>query len=260
VSIHSTAVVDPGARVHDDAEIGPFCVVGADVTLASGVVLHSHVQIAGHTSLGEGTSVFPFASLGMPPQDLKYQGETSRLVIGARNRIREHVTIHPGTSGGGNVTSVGDDNLIMVGAHIGHDCRVGSHVIMSNSVLLAGHVEVGDHAVLYGAAAVQPFLRIGESSFVAAKAGVMQDIAPFSWCQGHPARVLRLNRVGLERRGIGPDEIRAIERAFRLIFRSKLRPREAFAKVRSLLPEFSEVERLVAFLEKSERGFARVRT
>jgi len=260
VSLHPTAIIDSTAEVHPEVEVGPYCVVGPNVKLARGVRLHSHVSVTGVTSIGEDTEVFPFACIGMPPQDLKYRGELSRLVIGARNRIREHVTIHPGTAGGGNVTEVGDDNLIMIGSHIGHDCRVGSHVIMSNNVLLAGHVEVGNHAVLYGSAAVQPFLRIGESVFLAAKAGVMQDLAPYTWCQGHPARVLRVNRVGLERRGIDPDEIRAIERAFRLIFRSKLRPREAFAKVRSLLPEYGEVERLVGFLEKSERGFARVRT
>lgn len=260
MSIHATAVVDPKAQVHPEAEIGPFVVVGPHVKIAKGVVLRAHVLVSGHTEIGEGTEVFPFTALGEPPQDLKYRGELSRLVIGARNRIREHVTMHPGTSGGGGVTSIGDDNLIMIGSHVGHDCRVGSGVCMSNNVQLAGHVEVGDHCVIFAGAAVQPFLRIGESVFVAAKAGVMQDLAPFTWCQGHPTRVLRVNRVGLERRGIDPEHIQVIERAFRLIFRSKLRPREAFAKVRSLFPEFAEVERLVAFLEKSERGFARVRT
>ena len=259
MSIHPTAVLDPQAAIDPTAQIGPFCVVGPNVSIARNVVLHSHVHIGGHTEIGEETEIYPFACLGEPPQDLKYRGEASRLAIGARNRIREHVTIHPGTAGGGGVTSVGDDNLIMIGSHIGHDCRVGSRVVMSNNVQLAGHVEVGDHCVLYAGAAVQPFLRIGESVFLAAKAGVMQDLAPFTWCQGHPARVLRVNRVGLERRGLDPDEMHMVERALGLIFLSKLRPREAFAKTRSLFPESGEVERLVAFLEKSERGFARVR-
>jgi len=260
LSIHPSAIVDPKAEVHPDAQVGALAVVGPDVKLARGVVVRQHASVMGHTEVGEDTEISPFAALGEPPQDLKYRGEATRLVIGARNRIREHVTIHLGTAGGGGVTRVGDDNLIMIGSHIGHDCRVGSHVIMSNNVQLAGHVTVGDHACIFAQTAVQPFLRVGESVFLAAKAGVMQDLAPYTWSQGHPARVLRVNRVGLERRGMSPEQIQIIERAFRLIFRSKLRPREAFAKARSLFPESAEVECLVAFLEKSERGFARVRT
>lgn len=253
------ACVDPGAEVDPEAEVGPFCVVGPHVRLARGVVLRSHVVVAGRTEIGEGTQIFAFASVGEQPQDVKFRGEETRLVIGARNLIREHVTVHPGTADGGGLTQIGDDNWLMIGTHVGHDCRIGNHVMMGNGVQLAGHVTIGDFAYVQASAAVQQFLRIGESAFVAAKAGVMQDIAPFAWCQGHPTRVLRMNRVGLERRGLTAEQIEPVEAAFRLIFRSKRTPRESLAQARVLWPQSAEVERLVAFLEKSERGFARVR-
>jgi UDP-N-acetylglucosamine acyltransferase len=257
--IHPTAVVDPAAEVESTAEIGPFCLVGAGVKLGDGVVLRSYVNLSGDTSLGAGTMVFPFASLGDQPQDLKYRGENTRVVIGRNNSIREHVTIHAGTAVGGGITAIGDGNLIMAGAHIGHDCHVGSNVILGNGVLLAGHVTVEDYARIYANAAVQEFLRVGESSFLAAKAGLMQDLPPYIWSQGHPARALRVNRVGLERRGFEPERIESIERAFRMIFRSKALPRDAFASVREHLGCSQDVQRLLGFLEKSERGFVRVR-
>jgi UDP-N-acetylglucosamine acyltransferase len=257
--IHPTAVVDPAAEVDPMAEVGPYCLLGPGVRLAEGVVLRSHVNLSGDISIGAGTTVFPFASLGDQPQDLKYRGETTRVVIGRENAIREHVTIHAGTAVGGGMTTIGDGNLIMVGVHIGHDCRVGSHVILGNGALLAGHVTVEDYARIYASAAVQEFLRVGESSFLAAKAGLMQDLPPFVWSQGHPARALRVNRVGLERRGFEPERLEMIERAFRMIFRSKALPRDAFAAVREHLGCSQDVQRLLGFLEKCERGFVRVR-
>jgi UDP-N-acetylglucosamine acyltransferase len=258
--VHPTALVDPAAQLGDDVEIGPFAVVGPDVQLARGVVLRSHVVVCGRTSIGEGTVVYPFTSIGDAPQDLKYRGETTQVVIGRDNQIREHVTIQRGTAFGGGRTVVGDHNLLMVGVHLGHDCRVGSHIIMGNGVLLAGHVQIEDYATLYGQTAVQQFLRVGESAFLAAKAGLMQDLPPFVWSQGHPARALRVNRVGLERRGFEPQRIADIERAFRMIFRSKLPPRESLDAVREHLGSSPDVQRLVSFLEKSERGFVRVRS
>jgi UDP-N-acetylglucosamine acyltransferase len=215
--------------------------------------------VSGDTSIGAGTVIFPFTSLGEQPQDLKYRGETTRLVIGRENAIREHVTIHTGTAVGGGMTTIGDGNLIMVSVHIGHDCRVGSHIILGNGVLLAGHVTVEDYARIYANAAVQEFLRVGESSFLAAKAGLMQDLPPFVWSQGHPARALRINRVGIERRGFDAARVETIERAFRMIFRSRTLPRDAFAQVREHLGSSPDVQRLLGFLEKSERGFVRVR-
>jgi UDP-N-acetylglucosamine acyltransferase len=257
--IHPTAVVDPGAELAEGVEIGPCCVVEEGARLGPGVRLHSHVHVFRNTEIGAQTTVFPFASLGALPQDLKYGGEATRVVIGEHNQIREHVTIHGGTAFGGGLTRVGDRNLLMVGAHIAHDCRVGSHVILGNGVLLAGHVAVEDYAVINADAAVQQFLRVGESSYLAAKAGLMQDLPPFVWSQGHPARALRINRVGLERRGFRAERIAPIERAFRVLFRSKLTPRQGFASVREHLACSEDVQKLLAFLEKSERGFVRVR-
>ncbi len=257
--IHPTALVDPGAEVDPDAEIGPYAVVGPHVRIAEGCVVRAHAHLTGRTELGAGTQVFPFASIGEVPQDLKYRGEPTRLVIGARNVIREYVTIHQGTGAGGGLTAIGDDNLFMIGVHIAHDCHIGNHVIMSNHVELGGHVRIEDYAVLYGKAGVGPFVRIGESSMLAALAGLNQDLAPYAIGQGYPARVLRFNVVNLERRGLPKPRIESAERAFRLIFRSGLRPHEAFARVREELPDSKEAEHLVAFLEKSEKGFARVR-
>ena len=257
--IHPTAAVDAGAELQEGVEIGPYCVVEEGARLGPGARLHSHVHVFRNTEIGAGTVVYPFASLGALPQDLKYGGEETRVVIGEHNQIREHVTIHGGTAHSGGLTRIGDRNLLMVGAHIAHDCRVGSHVILGNGVLLAGHVTVDDYAVINADSAVQQFLRVGESSYLAAKAGLMQDLPPFVWGQGHPARALRINRVGLQRRGLSPERIAAIERAFRVLFRSKLAPRQGFASVREHLGCSEDVQKMLAFLEKSERGFVRVR-
>jgi UDP-N-acetylglucosamine acyltransferase len=257
--IHPTAVVDAAAELEDGVDIGPYSVVEAGVRLGAGVVLRSHVHVFENTEIGSRTEVFPFASLGAAPQDLKYGGEPTHVVIGEQNRIREHVTVHGGTALGGGFTSVGDHCLLMVGTHIAHDCRIGNHVIMGNGVLLAGHVVVEDHATVCADSAIQQFVRVGESSFLAAKAGLMQDLPPFVWSQGHPARALQINRIGLERRGFPPERIAALERAFRALFRSKRSPRQAFAAVREQLGGSPDVQKLLAFLEKSERGFVRVR-
>lgn len=259
MAIHPTAIIDPKAELDASVEIGPYVVVGPDVRLGAEVVLHAHSIVTGHTELGAGTQVFSFACIGDIPQDKKYTGEKTRLVIGARNTIREYVTIHPGTSEGGGTTTIGDDNLMMIGMHIGHDCQLGSHTVISNHVQLAGHVIVEDYATLSANAAVLQFCRVGESSFLSGMAGLTQDLSPFTWGHGYPARVRRVNRLNLERRGLSGEQIEAVERAFRLIFRSGKRPEEAFAEVRETLPQSAEAERMVAFLEKSERGFARLR-
>ncbi|MCP4003304.1 MAG: acyl-ACP--UDP-N-acetylglucosamine O-acyltransferase [bacterium] len=259
MSIHPTAVVDPKAEIDPAAEVGPFSVIGPKVRLAEGVVVHSHAVVTGRTEVGAETQIFPFASVGEIPQDLKYAGGDTRVVIGARNTIREHVTIHAGIEQAGGLTTIGDDNLLMVGVHVAHDCQVGSHTIMANNVLLAGHVSVGDYAYLAGASGVQQFVRVGESAMVAGMSGLMNDAAPFLIVQGYPARVFKINRINMERRGMSKEQIEGAETAFRVIFRSGLRAHEAFAKVREDLPDSQEAERMVAFLEKSERGFARRR-
>ena len=257
--IHPSAVIDPSAELEPGVELGPYAVVGPHVHLAEGVVLRPHSHVTGHTDVGRETVIYSFASVGEAPQDRKYRGEPTRLVIGARNTIREYATLHPGTAEGGGLTTVGGDNLLMIGVHIAHDCQIGSHIVMANNVALAGHVLVEDYAVMGASAHVHQFCRVGESAMVGAMAGISQDVAPFTIAQGSRARLLSINRINMERRGFPPERITAVERAYRLIFRSGLRPYEAFARVRAELADSRDAEHMVAFLEKSERGFCRVR-
>ena len=257
--IHGSAAVDPKAEVDATVEIGPHAVVGPQVRLGAGVVLRGHAHVAGDTEIGPETEIFPFACVGEAPQVLAYRGEHTKVTVGARNQIREYVTIHAGTAGGGGTTSIGDDNLLMVGMHVGHDSHVGSHIVLSNNVQIAGHVQIEDYAVVGANSAVLQFCRVGESAFLAGMSGLMQDLAPFCWAHGYPARLMKVNRIGMERRGLADELIGTIEQAYRVVFRSGQRPEEAFARVRSELPDCAEAERMVAFLEKSERGFARRR-
>lgn len=214
MSIHPTAVVDPEARLDKDVEIGPFCVVGPEVSLGAGVVLKSHVVVQGRTEIGAGTVVFPFAVLGEIPQDLKYAGERTRLRIGRNNRIREHVTMHPGTAGGGGETVIGDDGLYMAGSHVAHDCRVGNGVIMANSAALAGHCVVGDDVRIGGLAGVHQFVRIGRGAMIGALTMVTHDVIPYGLVQGPRGVLEGLNLVGLRRRGLPREEIAALRAAY----------------------------------------------
>ena len=216
--IHPTAVVAEGAIVDETAEIGPYCVLGPQVTIGPRVKLHSHVAVAGITSIGADTQVFPFASLGHQPQDLKYRGEASRLEIGERNQIREHVTMNPGTEGGGMLTKVGDDCLFMASAHVAHDCIIGNRVVFANNATLAGHVLVGDYAFLGGLSAVHQFVRIGPHVMVGGMTGVETDVIPYGMVTGNRAYLSGLNLVGLRRRGFEREAIHALRNAYRLLF------------------------------------------
>jgi UDP-N-acetylglucosamine acyltransferase len=217
-AIHPSAVIDPAAKIGSGVAIGPFCVVGPDVELADGVRLHSHVVVEGRTRVGPGTIIYPFASIGHAPQDLKFHGEPSELVIGANNRIREHVTMNPGTEGGGMVTRVGDNCLFMMACHVAHDCIVGNNVIMANNATLGGHVTVGDHAILGGLVAVHQFVRIGAHAMIGGMSGVEQDVIPYGLVMGERARLHGLNLVGLQRRGFGKDDIRVLRSAYKVLF------------------------------------------
>lgn len=219
--VHSTAVIEEGASVASDVAIGPYCVVGPHVVLHSGVTLKPHVVIEGHTVIGEGTVVYPFASLGSPPQDLKFGGEESRLVIGARNTIREHVTMNPGTEGGGMETRVGDECLFMMASHVAHDCIVGNRVIMANNATLGGHVHVGDHAIIGGLAAVHQFIRIGAHAIIGGMSGVESDVIPYGRVKGERASLAGLNLIGLERRGFAKDKIRVLQSAYKDLFQEE---------------------------------------
>ena len=216
--VHPTALVDGKARLGEGVSIGPYCVVGGGVSLGERCKLASHVVVDGRTDIGPDTQIFPFASIGLAPQDQKYDGERSTLRIGARNVIREHVTINPGTRGGGMVTRVGDECLLMVGAHVAHDCAVGDHVIMANNATLAGHVAVEDYAIIGGLSAVHQFCRIGKHAMVGGMSGVECDVIPYGSVMGDRARLSGLNIVGLKRRGFSRTDISALRRAYRLMF------------------------------------------
>jgi UDP-N-acetylglucosamine acyltransferase len=218
--IHATAVVKPGAVLAEDVVIGPYCIVGEHVSLGSRVSLHSHVVIEGRTTVGAETRIFPFASIGFEPQDLKYRGEPSTLAIGCRNTIREYVTMNPGTRGGGMLTFVGNDCLFMVGAHVAHDCRIADHVIMANNATLGGHVVVEDYAVLGGLCAVHQFVRIGRHAMVGGMSGVERDVIPYGQVTGDRARLTGLNIVGMQRRGFSREDINGLRSAYQFLFHS----------------------------------------
>ena len=216
--IHPSAVVEPGAELGAGTRIGPFCHVGRHVRLGANVELLSHAVIAGRTEICDGSRVFPFASIGHQPQDLKYKGEESRLVIGRNNTIREHVTINPGTAGGGMVTRIGDGCLLMVGVHVAHDCIIGNEVIMANNATLAGHVMVGDFAVFGGLSAVHQFVRVGQYAMVGGVTGVERDVIPYGSVLGDRARLCGLNIVGMQHRGFSREEIQGLRNAYQLLF------------------------------------------
>ncbi len=216
--IHSSSVVSAKAKIGAGVTVGPFCVIGDNVQIGDGTVLHSHIVLDGHTTIGRDNTIFPFASLGTRPQDLKFHGEQSVLTIGDGNMIREHVTMNPGTEGGGMKTTVGNDCLFMVGAHVAHDCIIGDNVILANNATLAGHVTVGDHAVLGGLSAVHQFVRIGAHAMVGGMSGVEYDVIPFGLVMGDRARLAGLNLVGLERRGFAREDINALMMVFKDLF------------------------------------------
>lgn len=217
-NVHATAVVDPGASIASTVEIGPYSIVGPGATLDDGVVLKSHVVVDGRTSVGEGTTIFPFASIGAPPQDLKYAGEASELVIGKNNTIREHVTMSPGTAGGDMLTTIGDDNLIMIGVHIGHDCEIGNNTVLANNAAIGGHVTIEDHAIMGAMSAVHQFVRIGHHAIIGGLSAVVWDVIPYGSVNGDRAGLMGLNLVGLKRRGFSRQEIHTMRAAYRLLF------------------------------------------
>ncbi len=216
--VHPSAVVADGAEIGEGCRIGPFCVLGPEVVLGERVALLSHVAVAGWTRIGAGSTVFPFASLGHVPQDLKYAGERVALEIGARNTIREYTTMNPGTAGGGGVTSVGDDNLFMMSTHVAHDCRIGSHVIMANNATLGGHCVVGDYVILGGLAAVHQHVRLGRGAMIGGLAGVVADVIPYGSVMGERAHLAGLNLVGLKRRGAARQDVNGLRAAFSEMF------------------------------------------
>ena len=252
--IHATAIVSPKAKLDENCYIGPFCTIGDEVSIGIGVRLDSHVVVEGKTSIGEDTHVYPFASIGLAPQDLKYAGEPTATEIGKRNHIREFVTIHRGTAGGGGLTKIGDDNLFMAQAHVAHDCQIGNSVIMANAATLAGHVEIADRANVGAYSGVHQFCRVGLEAFVGGYSVVVKDAPPFAIIQGNHAKCFGLNRVGMKRRGYGRDTIEKLNHAYHLLLSSKLNTTQAVEKIREEIKDCKEVDLLVDFIETSKRG------
>lgn len=252
--IHETAIVAPGARIGADCYIGPFSTVGDEVVLGDRVRLDSHVVIDGRTTIGDETHIFPFASIGLAPQDLKYGGEPTATEIGKNNHIREFVTVHRGTAGGGGLTKIGDGNLLMAQAHVAHDCRIGNEVIMANAATLAGHVEIADKANIGAYSGVHQFCRIGYEAFVGGYSVVVKDAMPFAVIQGNHAKCYGLNRVGMRRRGYAKDVIEKLHRAFHMLLSAKLNTTQAIEKIRAEIAGCAEVDLLVEFIEASKRG------
>jgi UDP-N-acetylglucosamine acyltransferase len=254
-NIHPTAIVEPGASIGADVVIGPYCCIGSEVELGDRVRLHSHIVVTGRTKVGADTQIYPFASIGHPPQDLKYKGEPSALEIGRNNVIREHVTMNPGTEGGGMVTRVGDECLFMVGCHVAHDCRIGHHVILANNATLGGHVAIGDYAILGGLSAVHQFVRIGPHAMIGGMSGVEQDVIPYGSVMGDRARLSGLNIIGLKRRGFSRDNIHALRTAYRLLFAQEGAITERLDDVTEMFAGNETVMEIVSFMRaESARG------
>lgn len=265
-TIHPTAIIDKGATLGEGVIVGPQCHVGSSVMIGEGTELRANVCVYGNTSIGRQCMVWPGAVLGGDPQDLKFAGEDSRLAIGDRNEIREHVTINKGTDADAGVTAVGDDNLIMAYAHIAHDCTIGNHVILTNTVQLAGHVVVEDHAAIGGASAVHHFVTIGAYGFVAGMTRVVHDVPPFMFVEGNPAKVRAVNSVAVQRHGLGTDALHALKHAWRLLYRNIAEGEgightaEAIAELEASYPDQPQVQRVIASVKRSTQGtFGRYR-
>ncbi len=255
--IHPTAVVSPGSEIAEDVEIGPYSVIGGHVRIGRGTIIGSHVVIDGHTTIGERNRIFPFATLGTPPQDIGYRGEETRLVIGNDNIIREYATIHRATTKQEWVTVVGNGNYLMAYSHVAHDCVLGNRIILANVATLGGHIHVGDYANLGGLAAVHQFVRIGAYAFVGGKSGVDRDVPPFMITAGERARLYGINRRGLSRHGFAQATVDGLKRAFQIIWRDNQRIPDGIRQARQEIPPSPELEMLLSFLESSKRGILR---
>jgi UDP-N-acetylglucosamine acyltransferase len=246
--IHATAVVAPGAVLAEDVVVGPYCVIGEHVVLGPGVSLKSHVVVDGRTTIGAGTRIFPFASVGHETQDLKYRGEPSTLEIGRDNTIREHVTINPGTAGGGMVTRVGNNCLLMVGAHVAHDCQIGDHVILVNNATIGGHVVIEDYVILGGLSAVHQYVRIGRHAMIGGMSGVERDVIPYGQVMGERARLTGINIVGMQRRGFSREDIQGLRNAYQFLFHSGGTLSDRVNETADRFAGIGPVEDMIAFI------------
>ncbi len=255
MKIHPTSIIDPKAEIHPSVEIGPWCVVGPNVRIGKGTVLRSHVICEGWTEIGEDNIIFPFAVVGAIPQDLKYKGERTKVQVGNRNTIREGVTINLGTAGGGGVTRIGDENLLMAYVHLGHDSLVGSHVVLANYVGLAGHVVVHDYAILSGMVGVSQFVHVGAHSYIGGQSGIERSVPPFCIAFGsRPCGIRGPNIVGLRRRGVSAETIAKINEAIKLWTRPDVPKEQCLLEIESQYGETAEIQEFVKFIRESEAG------
>lgn len=254
--IHPTAVIHPKAQIGSNCRIGPYCVIGENVVLGDDCLLHSHVVIDGHTQLGRGNEIYPFASIGLKTQDLKWRGGVTRTQIGEQNTFREYVTVHSAT-GDGEVTTVGAKNHILAYCHIAHNVVLGSHIIMSNVATLAGHVIVEDHAVIGGLAAIHQFCRIGRMAIVGGCSKVVQDVPPYMLADGNPAETRTVNKIGMERNGVSEEAQDALRRAYKILFREGLTISNALARIEKELAGMTEIQHLIEFTRSSSRGISK---
>jgi UDP-N-acetylglucosamine acyltransferase len=255
--IHPTAIVSEKAQIGEGCFIGPYCIIGDEVVLGAGVRVESHAVIDGRTFIGDETHIYPFASIGLAPQDLKYRGEPAETRIGARNQIREFVTIHRGTEGGEMLTAIGDDCLIMAQAHVAHDCLIGNRVIMANAATLAGHVSVADGANIGAYSGVHQFCRIGREAYVGGYSVVVKDALPFALTVGNHAKCYGLNKEGMRRRNYPRETVAALHHAFHLLLSARLNTTQALARVRAEIKDSAETEELLRFIETSKRGIVK---
>jgi len=257
MKIHPTAIIAPTARLGEDVEVGPYTIIGPDVTIGKNTIIGPHAVIDERTEIGEHCHIFQFCSIGAPPQDLKYKGEPTRVIIGNHNTIREFVTIHRSTTADIGVTIIGNHNLIMAYCHVAHNCKLGDHIIMSNVATLAGHIHVEDWAIISGLTGVHQFTRIGAHSFVGGASGVARDVPPYTLANGNHAKLFGLNLIGLQRRNFSENTIKALKDAYRIVFRSNLLLEEALEKAQKEVEDLPEVRHFIKFIKESERGVCR---
>ncbi len=256
--VHPTAVVSSEAALGEDVEVGPHAVIGPSVTIGAGTRVGAHTRIEGPTKIGERNHFYGHASIGGPPQDVKYRGERTELTIGNDNVVREFVTINRGTAGGGGITTMESHNFLMAYAHVAHDCHVGSHTIFANNATLAGHVDIGDHATIGAFSAIHQFCRVGEHAFVGAYTVVTQDALPYVKTVGtRQAKTYGVNTIGLQRKNFSPETVEALSRAYRILIRSKMKLQDALQEIESKLGFYPEARYLVSFIRSSQRGFIR---
>jgi UDP-N-acetylglucosamine acyltransferase len=255
--IHPTAVVSPKANISNGVTVGPFSSIGDNVTIGKDTLIGSHVVIDGHTTIGEGNKIYPFVSLGLPPQDIGYKDEDTGLIVGNENIIREFVTVNRATTKQDRVTKVGSGNYIMAYSHIAHDCVLGNSIIMSNAATLAGHIEIGDHAIIGGLVAIHQFVRVGAYAFIGGKSAIVKDIPPFMMASGDRAKLYGLNQRGLKRQEFSQEKINNLKKAYKIIWRDHNLFNEALEMVRNEIPPFEELDMLMEFLSNSKRGILR---